>query len=76
MQTFAQWLKNHTCTTEELWKIQNMLGSCTGWNSNLYEEAKEAWEKSRTIHEWRRCGCNEELRVFCETHAREMCGFL
>jgi len=46
-QTFDQWHKNHGCDTEELWKIQNLLGSILGWDHPEYLAASKAWVASR-----------------------------
>lgn len=44
-QSFAEWLKRHGCDRDTLWNLQNMLGSCLGWDHPLHLEAKEAWIK-------------------------------
>src|SRR4051794_35391893 len=42
---FARWLTNHGCTPEELWKIQNCLGTCLGFEHPLATQAKEEWQR-------------------------------
>src|SRR3990167_8105071 len=45
-QSFTHWLKNHPCTEEELWKIQNCLGTLLGYEHPLAQEAVQAWKRS------------------------------
>lgn len=42
-QTFTDWLESHGCTTEELWKIQNCIGSLWGFDHPIAKEAAKAW---------------------------------
>lgn len=46
LQSFKEWHSRHGCTAYELWKMQNMLGSCVGLDSKLYKQAQNAWQKS------------------------------
>lgn len=46
-QTFHEWLENHRCSVEELWKIQNCLGSVLGFENPIAKDAEEAWRKQR-----------------------------
>lgn len=46
-QTFETWLHNHSCSTEELWKIQNCLISCLGESHPLTVDAVAAWHNSK-----------------------------
>lgn len=42
-QTFTEWNARHGCDKQTLWALQNMLGSCLGWDHPLHLEALEAW---------------------------------
>ena len=41
---FDAWLKSHGCTTEELWKLQNCLGTVLGFDHPEAVAAKRAWQ--------------------------------
>lgn len=46
-QTFQDWLTNHPCTTEELWKIQNCLNTLLEPEHPLVQQAVQAWHDSK-----------------------------
>ncbi len=48
-ELFINWLNNHPCSTEELWKIQNCLGTVFGFNSAIAMQAAHSWERSRVF---------------------------
>lgn len=43
MSKFSTWLKNHPCTLEELWKLQNCYGTILGFEADLTKEIQAAW---------------------------------
>lgn len=47
MSAFQDWNNRHTHNANELWAIQNCLGTLFGFGSDLGREATAAWEKQR-----------------------------
>jgi len=44
-QPFREWLSRHGCSRRELWLMQNMLGSCLGWEHPLRDEVLKAYDE-------------------------------
>jgi hypothetical protein len=54
---FDAWHKNHGCTKEELWKIQNCIGALFGFDHPVAIDAAKAWRKA--LEECTECGEKE-----------------
>jgi len=45
MTTFSNWLRNHPCSSRELWVLQNCIGSVFGFDHPVAKEAAEIWNE-------------------------------